>query len=120
MEIKMEMDNNVVILKLLGNLVASSAEILKTQVARLLEKNYLYLLVDLSKVDFIDSSGLGACIAVNRNVLAREGDFVCVGANETVTRLFHITRADQKIPLTASRFDALKSLQDKALLRNNR
>ena len=120
MEIKMEMDNNVVILKLVGNLVASSAETLKTQVAKLLEKNYLYLLVDLSKVDFIDSAGLGACIAANRTVLAREGDFVCAGANETVSKLFRTTRANQKITLIETRFDALKTLQEKVLLRSKR
>ncbi|MBK5275129.1 MAG: STAS domain-containing protein [Desulfuromonadales bacterium] len=120
MEIKVEMDNNVVILKPIGNLVASSAEILKTQVAKLLEKNYLYLLLDLSKVDFVDSSGLGACIAVNKTLAAREGVLVCAGANETILKLFRITRADQKITLTASRLDALKFLQDKALLRSAR
>lgn len=39
MEIKLEMDNGVIILKLAGNLVAGTAEGLNAQIAKLMEKN---------------------------------------------------------------------------------
>ena len=64
MEIKLEIDNGVVILKPVGNLVASTAEELKDQVTRLIEKKYLSVMLDLGKVVFIDSTGLGACTAI--------------------------------------------------------
>lgn len=110
MEIKLEMDNEVIILKLTGSLVASSAENLKTQVAKLLEKKYRFILLDLGKVDFIDSSGLGACIAINRNLAATQGVLACAGMNENVRKVFRMTRADQKILVFETRQDAVNSL----------
>ncbi len=114
MEIKVEVDNNVVILRPVGSLVASTAEFLKAQVAKLVEKNYVHVLLDMAKLEFIDSSGLGACIAANKTLAGSEGGLVCTGASEPVRKIFRITRADQKIPFADSRLDGLRILQDKA------
>ncbi len=110
MEIKIEMDGDVVILKMIGQLVASTAEELKTQVDKLIGKKYVHLLFDLSKVDFIDSSGLGACIAANRLLAGNSGKLICSGLNESVRKLFRLTRADQKISVVESRQEALSAL----------
>ena len=77
MDIKLEMDNEVIILKLVGSLVVSSAEGLKEQIARLIEKKYRFILLDLGKVDFIDSSGLGDCIASTRDLAGKGGVLAC-------------------------------------------
>jgi anti-sigma B factor antagonist len=113
MDIKIEMDNEVIILKLIGSLVASSAEELKTQAARLVEKKYLFILLDLGKVDFIDSSGLGACIAINRDLVARNGVLACAGMIENVRKVFHMTRADQKILVFDARQVAVNALLER-------
>jgi len=110
MEIKLEMDNDVIILKLVGNLVASSAEELKEQITKLLEKKYRFILLDLGKVDFIDSSGLGACMAIKRDLAAHEGILACAGLNENVRKLFKMTRADQKILVFEARQEAVNAL----------
>lgn len=111
MEIKLEIDNGVVILKPVGNLVASTAEELKDQVTRLIEKKYLSVMLDLGKVVFIDSTGLGACIAIMKNLAANNGLLVCTGLNENVRKLFQITRTDQKIRIIDARHDAMDVLQ---------
>ena len=114
MEIIVEMDGNVIILKPVGRLDAGSAESLKAQVAKLVDKNYLYFLLDLGRVNFIDSTGLGTCIGIYKKMTAIGGALVCVTANEAIRTTFHLTRADEKIAVTASLFEALKTLQDKA------
>ena len=113
MDIKLEMDNEVIILKLFGSLVASSAVGLKDQAAKLIEKKYRYILLDLGKVDFIDSSGLGACIALNRELVAIHGVLACTGLNENVRNVFRMTRADQKILVFDSRHEAVNALLDR-------
>lgn len=110
MEIRLEMDNQVIILKLSGNLVASSAGELKEQTTRLMEKKYRHILLDLGKVDFIDSSGLGACIALNRDLLAHAGLLACAGMNENVRKVFRMTRADQKITVFDTRQEGVNAL----------
>jgi len=47
MEIKLEVDNELVTLKLIGSLVASTVEDLKVQVAKLIKKKYLFMLLDM-------------------------------------------------------------------------
>ena len=114
MDIKLEMDNEVIILKLAGSLVASSAEGLKDQIAKLSEKKYRFILLDLVKVDFIDSSGLGACISSNRDLVASNGALACAGMNDNVRKVFRMTRADQKILVFAARQEAVNSLLERA------
>ena len=113
MEIKLEMDNEVVILKLIGDLVAGTADELKEQAARLMEKKYLYILLDLGKIDFMDSSGLGACIAINRDLATNDGCLACSGLNENIRKVFRMTRADQKILIATSRTDAINALLER-------
>lgn len=110
MEIKLELDNGVVILQLSGNLVASTAETLREQIARLIEKNFRFIVLDLGKVDFIDSSGLGSCISSNRDLAVHNGVLACSGLNDNVRKVFRMTRADQKIQIFAARRDALYAL----------
>jgi len=114
MEIKLEMDNEVIILKLIGSLVASSAEGLKEQIAKLMEKKYRFILLDLGKVDFIDSSGLGACIAIKRDLTATNGILACAALNENVRKVFRMTRADQKILVFDARQEAVNALLERA------
>jgi len=110
MEIKIEMDNDVVILKLIGDLVASTAEELKAQIAKLIEKRYRFILLDLGRVGFIDSSGLGACIAIKRDLAANVGLLTCTGLNDNVRKVFRMTRADQKIMIFDDKHDAVNAL----------
>lgn len=113
MEIKLEMDNEVVILKLVGNLVASTAEELKMQIAKLIEKKYLFILLDMGKVDFIDSSGLVACMAIKRDLAANVGLLACTELTESVRKVFRMTHADQKIMIFDARQDAVGALMER-------
>lgn len=115
MEIKLEMDNEVIILKLVGSLVAGAADSLKEQIAKLLEKKHRFILLDFGKVDFIDSSGLGACIVLSRNLAAQNGVLACAALNENVRKVFHMTHADQKVMIFAARQEGVNALLDKIL-----
>lgn len=107
MEINVQVDNDIVILKLAGNLVASVVEDLKSQVKALMAKNFNKFIFDLGSVEFMDSSGLGACMATNRDICGNGGVLVCAGLSGSVEKLFKVTRADQKVPVAASQSEAL-------------
>jgi len=53
------------------------------------------LVIDLSKVTYIDSSGLAALIQGMQNVEAYGGRFALVGLQESVRPIFEIARLDQ-------------------------
>jgi anti-sigma B factor antagonist len=53
------------------------------------------LVVDLSKVTYIDSSGLAVLIEGMQNVEAYSGKFILAGIQENVKPIFEIARLDQ-------------------------
>ena len=53
------------------------------------------VVVDLSKVTYIDSSGLAVLIEGMQNVAAYGGRFALAGLQETVRPIFEIARLDQ-------------------------
>lgn len=53
------------------------------------------LVVDLSRVSYIDSSGLAVLIEGMQNVEAYGGKFVLAGLQENVRPIFEIARLDQ-------------------------
>lgn len=48
MEISVEVDSNIICLKLVGSLVASTLDAVKTQVQKLTEKKYVHIIFDMN------------------------------------------------------------------------
>src|SRR6185369_671017 len=108
MEVKVELDRDIIFLKLSGGLVASTLEQLRNQIQKLVDKKYVNIVFDMSRVDFVDSSGLGLCISTARELAAISGKLVCCGLSDNVQKLFKMTRADQKVAVMASRMNAFE------------
>jgi anti-sigma B factor antagonist len=60
-------------------------------IARKLPKIHL----DMSKVSYIDSSGLAAFVDIMQRVQAYGGEFALVALRESVRKIFEISRLDQ-------------------------
>ena len=61
----------------------------------MIEEKPQRLVVDLSKVTYIDSSGLAVLIEGMQNVEAYGGKFLLAGIQENVKPIFEIARLDQ-------------------------
>lgn len=64
-------------------------------IAPFVEKKVPRLLIDLSKVRYIDSSGLALLIETLQRVQAYGGTFGIFGLSESVRAIFHIACLDQ-------------------------
>jgi len=67
------------------------------------------IVLDLSGVDFIDSSGLGAVVSVLKT-LGGEGELTIGGLREPVGSLFRLTRLDRVFRIYPSAEDAVKAM----------
>jgi anti-sigma B factor antagonist len=67
------------------------------------------IVLDLSAVEFVDSSGLGAIVTTQKR-LGSERDLVICGANEPVTRLFKLARLDKIFRIVLDENEALAAL----------
>jgi anti-sigma B factor antagonist len=63
--------------------------------AAMVEEKPQQLVVDLSKVTYIDSSGLAVLIEGMQNVEGYGGNFALAGLQENVRPIFEIARLDQ-------------------------
>ena len=65
---------------------------LRDYILGLLEAGGQRLIVDLSGVSFIDSSGLGALLSGYKNANLRSGSFALAGLQPRVQSMFELTR----------------------------
>ena len=71
---------------------AHSAAELKDRLLKALEDDGRALVIDLSQVQFIDSSGLGALLSGYKNANLRASGFALVGLQPLVKSMFELTR----------------------------
>ena len=67
------------------------------------------IILDLSHVDFIDSSGLGAIIS-SLKTIGSDGDLVICGVRETVMGLFRLTRMNRVFQIFTDESEAIEAL----------
>ena len=77
---------------------ALCASAFKEEIAARIEKGHHRLVLDLSDVDFVDSSGLGALVACLKRV-GPLGTIAIVGTKGVVSKLFTLTKMDRVFPL---------------------
>lgn len=63
--------------------------------APLLAEKVPRLLIDMTKVSYIDSSGLALLIETLQSVLAYKGTFGLFGLGESIRTIFHVACLDQ-------------------------
>jgi anti-sigma B factor antagonist len=69
------------------------------------------VILDLSQVNFIDSSGLGAIVAAMK-YMGQDRKLILAGLNPNVDKVFRLTRMDSVFSLFATLDGALDELRD--------
>lgn len=87
-------DNALIVTPLDERLDARVATDFKEQMAELIASGHTKILLDLSRVEFIDSSGLGAIVSSLKRMGGR-GDLVVCGLQDTILTMFRLTRMDR-------------------------
>ncbi|RZL93846.1 MAG: anti-sigma factor antagonist [Variovorax sp.] len=90
------------------NLDASNVAEFKETVLALIQP-YAHVVLDLTGVKFIDSSGLGAMILCLRQLNARQGDIRLCNLSVTVLALFELMRMNRVFNIHSSREAAVAS-----------
>ena len=83
------------VLPLEGEIDLHLSPSIAASLARMIEKKPPKLVVDLSRVTYIDSSGLAALIEAMQNVEQYGGQFALAGLQKTIRVIFEIARLDQ-------------------------
>ena len=87
--------DHAVVLELEGRLTAAVAPQLRAEVADLVAAGCTSVAVDLARVDFIDSSGLGALIGALKATRVAGGDLRIAAAGDQVRQVLRLTNLDR-------------------------
>lgn len=88
---------------------AKVAVAFKDFIAKTIDAGMSFIVLDLSQVEFIDSSGLGAIVTAVR-ILARRGDIVITGLHGEVQMMFSLTRMDKVFRVFTTTDEAVVAL----------
>lgn len=89
---------------------ASNTAEFKRDVTPVLEGN-ASLVIDLSRLRFIDSSGLGAMLSCLRQVSARGGDLKLCGMSKQVRATFELVRMHRIFEIFPTQLEAVRAFQ---------
>ncbi len=87
---------------------ASNAEEFKRDIAPVVDAN-TKLVLDLSRLRFVDSSGLGAFISCLRKLNAKGGDLKLCGMSKQVRAVFELVRMHRVFDIHATSEQAVRA-----------
>jgi anti-sigma B factor antagonist len=92
-------------------LVAKVAVDFKAKLLHEVNQGNNLLIIDLSKVEFIDSSGLGTIVSCLK-AMGRSGEMIMCGVNDAVGQMFSLTRMDKVFDMYTTVDEAIQSLSN--------
>jgi anti-sigma B factor antagonist len=84
---------------LTGELDLSTIDRVEQELARVEREGPTVVALDLSRLTFLDSSGLRVIVSADQRARREKRRFVVVRGPETVQRVFSITRLDEQLEL---------------------
>jgi anti-sigma B factor antagonist len=95
MEIRVRSEGETTVLYLTGKLDLNGAAEVKNKVKELLGKKCRNLIFNLEKVEFINSSGLGALVSILKDVRISKGKMFLTNLSQYVKEIFEITQLQE-------------------------
>jgi len=111
MELQVETSGEVDIIRVDGRLDLAGTNALKDEIRRRLQENRTQLILNLEKVDFINSSGLGALVSVLKDVRLAGGRLVLSDLAPYVQEIFAITQLSNVFEIFGAESEARATFQ---------
>lgn len=67
----------------------------KAEMLKLFDKYHTSIAIDMSTVEYIDSSFLGSMVSVFKHLITFQAEIVLVGLSKDISNLFALTRLDK-------------------------
>ena len=109
MEIEVTQADGITVVEPRGEIDSRAADQVKRTLTELIEGSRSRLLVDLTAVPYIDSTGLGILVAAMKQARAAGGDVRVCGLQKEVLSIFGVTHLVKIIAVYANRQEAISS-----------
>lgn len=98
---QLELDNNAARASLSGDLTFADHGTFKQMMTTLLQSKMASVVVDLSRLDFIDSAGLGMLLLIRDEAAKASRQLILKGPHGQVKRMFDLTKFDSLFAIEA-------------------
>jgi anti-sigma B factor antagonist len=90
------------ILTLIGEIDVYTAPRLRQSIVDLVDGGARRIVVDMEKVDFLDSTGLGVLVEGLKRVRTHDGELSIVATSDKIKKIFDITGLNKAFPIHSS------------------
>lgn len=107
--VESKVENGIQFLKLSGRITYDDIEEYKRDIKSKIVESQGYV-IDLSKVEQIDSTGLGLLVNVAKNFIYNKNKMVVLNSDDWINELFKISKLNTIFPVCTTMEDALKAV----------
>ncbi|MEY2567082.1 MAG: anti-sigma factor antagonist [Actinomycetota bacterium] len=100
LQLEVHDDGAIATVRLIGELDISTAERVRNCFGEVFASGRRRLVVDLSQLDFIDSTGLGVMVAALKRFRSDGGEMTVADPAPRVRKVFELTRLDTEFSMT--------------------
>lgn len=83
----------------------------KTKLVDMINEGHHLMILNLSQVEFMDSSGLGCLISILKLLATHQGNLALYNVQEPVKRIFTLTRLNQVFSIYSTEEEAMQFLK---------
>jgi anti-sigma B factor antagonist len=95
LDVRVAREPDATVVRLTGEVDLRTSPQLRGTFLELLDEQTPRIILDLTGVDYVDSSGVGTIVELKRRAMRNESKVVLVGLQARVRSLFEITRLDK-------------------------
>jgi len=95
-----------------GDVDLHTAPQLRDRIRTLVDEGTRRLVVDMTGVEFLDSTGLGTLLGSRKQLVALDGRLALAGLSDHVLKVFEITSLDQVFDIHATVDEALRGIEN--------
>jgi anti-sigma B factor antagonist len=106
------LENGIGLIEPKGNLVGGDETVeLRQAVAGFVERDYQKLIIDLSKVNYLNSTAIGVLVSAHTSYSRKGWQIKLCGLNANINNVFVITKLTLVFDVYETRDDAVKSFK---------
>ena len=107
LETRQEKDHTII--EVGGEIDVYTAPKLRERITELVDEGYRKIIIDLEKVEFMDSTGLGVLVGGLKRVRTNDGSLELVCTQERLLKIFRITGLGKVFAIHSSQAEATAS-----------
>jgi len=106
------LDGGIGLIEARGSLIGGDETVeLRQAVAGFVDRSYQKLIIDLSHVEYINSTGIGVLVSAHTTYSRKGWKVKVTGVNKNINNIFVITKLTLVFEVYDSKEDAIKSFQ---------